>query len=67
MVVLSLLPPPAVPVWPFDRHGGQNVIQCNTQDGILVTKEVVQDFFQKALEKKGLTCDMWSIADLTLI
>ena len=42
----------------FDRPGRPHVIQCNTQDGVLVTKVVVQEFFQKALVDKGLACEL---------
>ena len=40
------------------RPGWPNVIQCNTQDGVSVTREVIKEFFAKALENKGLACDL---------
>ena len=55
----SVFPPiPPSPVSAFDRPGWPNVIQCNTQDGVLVTREVIKEFFAKALENKGLACDL---------
>ena len=49
---------PAVSVSIFEKPGRPHVIQCNTQGGVQGTKVAVSTFFTKALEEKGLACEL---------
>ena len=50
--------PPNQVVPAFEKPGRPNVLQCNTQDGVLITRDVVHKFFSDALADKGLACEL---------
>ena len=55
----AFIPTPPNQVVPaFEKPGRPNVLQCNTQDGVLITRDVVHKFFSDALADKGLACEL---------